>query len=124
AVAVSGVRDYGEHGCAFPTDVGASVMHETYMIIGKVHPFPEDPQVLSIAPRGFLHTSAPQPVDRPRGDPQAPGLNPPSPGIAQQREVQMKKGKRKPRKRLIPSGWAVVAAQVCLTALNWWLNRN
>ncbi|GAA3713334.1 hypothetical protein GCM10022224_093590 [Nonomuraea antimicrobica] len=26
AVAVGGVRDYGEHGCAFPTDVGASVM--------------------------------------------------------------------------------------------------
>ncbi|GAA4930490.1 hypothetical protein GCM10023334_037540 [Nonomuraea thailandensis] len=25
-VAVSGVRDYGEHGCAFPADVGASVM--------------------------------------------------------------------------------------------------
>ncbi|MBG0827013.1 hypothetical protein HS041_04450 [Planomonospora sp. ID67723] len=50
AVTVGGVGDYGEHGCGFPADVGASAMRvRPQTITGKVRPFPADPQVSSIA---------------------------------------------------------------------------
>jgi hypothetical protein len=38
AITASGVRDSGEHGRTFPTDVGASAIRETQTITGKVHP--------------------------------------------------------------------------------------
>jgi hypothetical protein len=36
-------------GRAFPTDAATSALLEAYTIIGKVRPFPTNPQVLSIA---------------------------------------------------------------------------
>ena len=49
-IAVGHLRNYGEHGCTFPTGVGASVLLETSQIIGKVRPLP-------IRSTGFKHCS-------------------------------------------------------------------